>query len=172
MVDETWVEREDFARDGTHEQTRKIAPRAKGCRMCASERRVKRRSAERCGGGRREGGGVVGRAVDTRCKSGLLDDAAAGVVREGRGGDAPLSLLPRLSVVVTLVMARRPRAPGLLVLQGVVARPLPEALEETLLLGRVAAFRAGVRTGRRVVVLVLPVLAPASFLDEQASDPP
>lgn len=79
-------------------------------------------------------------AVDTRCKSGLLDDTAAGVVREGRGGDALLSLLPRLPV--TLVMARRPRAPGLLVLQGVVARPLPEALEETLLLGRVAAFRA------------------------------
>lgn len=40
------------------------------------------------------------------------------------------------------MLARRPRAPGLLVLQGVVARPLPEALEETLLLGGLAAVRA------------------------------
>lgn len=84
----------------------------------------------------REGGGNEGRDRYT-CKSGLLDDAAAGIVREGRrSGDAPLPLLP-----VPLV-ARHPRAPGLLVLQGVVARPLPEALEETLLLGRVAALRA------------------------------
>lgn len=75
------------------------------------------------------------------CKSGLLDDAAAGIVREGRrGGDAPLSLLPQLPV--PLMVARHPRAPGLLVLQRVVARSLPKALEETLLLGRVAAFRA------------------------------
>jgi len=82
-------------------------------------------------------------------KSGLLDDTAAGVAREGRGGrDAvPLPLLPRLPVPLVMVVARHPRAPGLLVLQRVVARPLPEALEETFLLGRVAAVRApGIRT--------------------------
>lgn len=79
-------------------------------------------------------------AVDTPCKSGLLDDAAARVIREGR--DTPLSLLlPRLPVTLVMV-ARHPRAPGLLVLQGVVTRPLPEALEKTLLLRRVAALRA------------------------------
>lgn len=50
------------------------------------------------------------------CKSGLLDDAAAGIVREGRrGGDASLSLLPQLPVPLVM-MARHPRAPGLLVL--------------------------------------------------------
>lgn len=76
------------------------------------------------------------------CKSGLLDDAAAGIVREGRrGSDAPLPLLPQLPVPLMMV-ARHPRTPGLLVLQGVVARPLPKALEETLLLGRVVAVRA------------------------------
>lgn len=76
-------------------------------------------------------------------KSGLLDDTAAGVAREGRGSrDAPLSLLPRLSVPLMMVVARHPRAPGLLVLQRVVARPLPETLKETFLLGRVAAVRA------------------------------
>lgn len=93
--------------------------------------------------------------------SGLLDDTAAGVVRESRGGDAALlmvmillllillPLLSRLSVSLLLVEARRPCAPrGLLVLQRVVARPLPEALEETLLLGRVGCVRGGVRAGR------------------------
>lgn len=82
------------------------------------------------------------------CKSGLLDDATARVAREGRGSrDAvPLPLLPRLSVSLVMV-ARHPRAPGLLVLQRVVARPLPEALEETFLFGRLAAVRAsGIRT--------------------------
>lgn len=59
-------------------------------------------------------------AIDTRCKSGLLDDAAAGIVREGRrGGDAPLPLLP--VPLLVMLLARHPRAPGLLVLQGVVA---------------------------------------------------
>jgi len=77
-------------------------------------------------------------AVDARCKSGLLDDAAAGVAREGRSGDTPLPRLP----VPLLMLARRPRAPGLLVLQGVVARSLPEALEETLLLGSLGGVRA------------------------------
>lgn len=81
--------------------------------------------------------------------SGLLDDTAAGVVPEGRGGDAPLmllvllSLLSCLSVSLLLLVAHRLCAPrGLLVLQRVVARPLPEALEETLLFGRVNAVRA------------------------------
>jgi len=77
-------------------------------------------------------------AVDTPCKSGLLDDAAARVIREGR--DTPLSLLPRLPVTLVMV-ARHPRAPGLLVLQRVVTRSLPEALEKTFLLRRVAALR-------------------------------
>jgi len=80
----------------------------------------------------------VGSRSITPCKSGLLDDAAARVIREGR--DTPLSLLPRLPVTLMMVV-RHPRAPGLLVLQRVVARPLPEALEKTLLLRRVAALR-------------------------------
>lgn len=90
-------------------------------------------------------------AVDVRVvKSGLLDDTAAGVAREGCGGrDAPLPLLlPRLPVPLVMMVVRHPRAPGLLVLQRVVARPLPEALEETFLLGRVAAAvrASGIRT--------------------------
>lgn len=78
------------------------------------------------------------------CKSGLLDDTAAGVAREGRGSRdaAPLPLLPRLPVSLVMVVARHPRAPGLLVLQRVVARPLPEALEETFLFRRVTTVRA------------------------------
>jgi len=85
-------------------------------------------------------------AVDARCKSGLLDDAAAGVAREGRSGDIPLPRLP----VPLLMLARRPRAPGLLVLQGVVARSLPEALEEPLLLRSLGGVRAWNREIRRI----------------------
>lgn len=75
-----------------------------------------------------------------------LDDAAAGVARYRGCGELLLLLAQSLSLSLPLA-ARYPGAPGLLVLQGVVARALPEALEEALLLRRVVRLDTSIRTG-------------------------
>lgn len=96
---------------------------------------------------------------DRRCPPGfdrdsLLDDAAARAVRQGVGGDALLPvgvlLLPR-HVPVPL-LARQPAAPGLLVFQRVVPRPLPETLEEPFLLRRVAALGRWNRKVHKIII--------------------